>query len=88
MKELKARGMEVKIKEPSLLVCLVKIFYGKFLAGAFMKLVQDSKNSKLDLNEFFFINLNYIKNVFRSWICRTDHSQVINNLTFLTHAFL
>nr|QUF59450.1 ATP-binding cassette transporter Abcc1-6 [Brachionus angularis] len=30
-----------KIKEPSLLLCLVKMFSGKFLAGAFMKLIQD-----------------------------------------------
>nr|QUF59451.1 ATP-binding cassette transporter Abcc1-6-2 [Brachionus angularis] len=30
-----------KIKEPSLLFCLVKMLYGKFLAGAFMKLIQD-----------------------------------------------
>ncbi len=42
VKELKARGSEVNIKEPSLLLCLIKIFYGKFLAGTFMKLVQDS----------------------------------------------
>nr|UOU03337.1 ATP-binding cassette subfamily C1-6 [Brachionus rubens] len=34
---------EVKssVKEPSLLWCLVKIFKGKFLAGAFLKLLQD-----------------------------------------------
>nr|APD26519.1 ATP-binding cassette transporter subfamily C member 1 X6 protein [Brachionus koreanus] len=30
-----------KIKEPSLLWCLVKIFSGKFIAGAFLKLIQD-----------------------------------------------
>lgn len=32
------------IKEPSLFFCLVKIFYGKFLSGAFLKLIQDSLN--------------------------------------------
>jgi hypothetical protein len=30
-----------KLKEPSLLKCLIKIFHGKFLAGSFLKLVQD-----------------------------------------------
>lgn len=29
------------VKEPSLAFCLVKIFAGKFLAGAFLKLIQD-----------------------------------------------
>ena len=32
-----------KLKEPSLAFCLTKIFYGKFAAGAFMKLIQDRK---------------------------------------------
>lgn len=32
-----------KIKEPSLAYCLAKIFAGKFIAGAFLKLIQDRK---------------------------------------------
>jgi hypothetical protein len=32
-----------KLKKPSLYWCLCKIFYGKFLAGAFLRLVVDSK---------------------------------------------
>jgi hypothetical protein len=43
VKEMKASGVKVAIKEPSLLKCLIKIFYGKFLAGSFLKLVQDCK---------------------------------------------
>ncbi|RNA42720.1 multidrug resistance-associated 1 [Brachionus plicatilis] len=30
-----------KLKEPSLLWCLIKIFNGKFIAGSFLKLIQD-----------------------------------------------
>ena len=44
MKQVKGVKMgQVKFtpKEPSLLFCMVKVFYGKFLAGSFMKLVQD-----------------------------------------------
>ncbi|CAF0941211.1 unnamed protein product [Brachionus calyciflorus] len=33
--------IKFKTKEPSLLWCLIKIFYGKFLAGTFLKLIQD-----------------------------------------------
>lgn len=32
-----------KVKEPSLTYCLIKIFAGKFLAGSFLKLIQDCK---------------------------------------------
>lgn len=30
-----------KIRQPSLIICLWKVFGGKFLAGTFLKLVQD-----------------------------------------------
>ena len=39
----KADTFEPKTQEPSLAFCLVKIFAGKFLAGAFLKLIQDRK---------------------------------------------
>lgn len=43
----KADNFEPKTPEPSLAFCLVKIFAGKFLAGAFLKLIQDRKYNLL-----------------------------------------
>ena len=35
-KEIKS---QTKIDEPSLALCLIKVFYGKFMAGAFLQLI-------------------------------------------------
>lgn len=51
--DLKIAG---KIRKPSLIICLWKVFGGKFLAGTFLKLVQDilSFSSPILLEYFFF----------------------------------
>ncbi len=50
-----------KTPEPSLAWCLIKIFSGKFLAGSFLKLIQDSNNAAFSNSTFLysFKNLNF-----------------------------
>jgi ATP-binding cassette subfamily C (CFTR/MRP) protein 1 len=39
--EVNLKSVEKKLKEPSLMLCVVKVFGGKFVAGSSLKLIQD-----------------------------------------------